>query len=60
MGHDISFKDAMKCPKCGYYNLKQNWQLYGTCTRCHEVLDEKIKFKFEMYNKLKLWKGKLR
>lgn len=57
MSHDGTFKDNKLCPKCGYYNLKQNWQVYGTCTRCGATLDEKIKFKYEMNKKLRLWRG---
>lgn len=42
--------------ECGYQNLKHNVKTYGTCTRCGKVLDEKIKFKYEMNKKLRLWR----
>lgn len=58
MGRDKTYKDGLKCEKCGYYNLKHNWQHYGTCRRCGSVIDEKAKFKYEMYTKLRLWRKK--
>ena len=58
MGHEKSFLKGKVCDKCGYRNQEKNWKLYGTCTRCGAVLDEKIKFKYEMYTKLKLWRKK--
>jgi rRNA maturation protein Nop10 len=60
MGRDGTFKDVKKCDKCGYYNLKQNWQVYGTCTRCGAVIDSKAKFEYEMVTRLRLWKGKFK
>lgn len=48
------------CPYCGYSNLKKNYEVYGTCTRCGKVLNEKAKFKYEMNKKLRLWRGKLK
>lgn len=44
--------------ECGYQNKPENIRKYGTCTRCHKVLDEKIYFKYQMYNKLRLWRKK--
>jgi len=46
------------CPKCGYSNLKKNYSVYGTCTRCGKTLNEKAKFKYEMYVKLRMWRKK--
>lgn len=50
--------DNVKCPNCGYSNLKYNVQKYGTCTGCRQVLDEKARFKHEMYERLRLWRKK--
>ena len=47
----------IKC-ECGYNNQPENVKHYGTCTRCGKVLDERAKFRYEMYNKLRLWRGK--
>lgn len=53
------YEENIKC-ECGYQNKKHNVEIYGTCTRCRKVLDEKAKFKYEMNKKLRLWRGKLR
>lgn len=45
----------VKC-ECGYQNLSNNVKIYGTCTRCHKILDDKAYFKHEMYKKLMLWR----
>ena len=44
--------------ECGYYNQPENVSFFGTCTRCRKVLDPKAKFRYDMYKKLRLWKGK--
>lgn len=44
--------------ECGYNNQPNNVKTYGTCTRCGKVLDEQAKFRHDMYNKLRLWRGK--
>lgn len=44
--------------ECGYKNQPNNVKIYGTCTRCKKVLDEQAKFRHDMYNKLRLWRGK--
>lgn len=49
--------DFIKC-ECGYNNKPYNVKTYGTCTGCGKVLDKQSKFRYDMYNKLKLWKGK--
>ena len=50
--------DFTVCPHCNYNNNPSMVNFYGTCLRCGEVLDKKAKFKHDMYNKLRLWKGK--
>lgn len=55
---DKNYPDWVVCPKCGYNNHPNKVKFYGTCLRCNEVLDEKAKFKNDMYKKLRLWKGK--
>lgn len=49
--------DLVKC-ECGYQNKTYNVKKYGTCTRCGKVLDQKAKFDYEMYIKLRLWNKK--
>ena len=44
--------------ECGYNNKPWNVKRYGTCTGCGKVLDKQAKFRYDMYNKLKLWKEK--
>ena len=44
--------------ECGYNNHPENVKTYGTCTGCGKVLDSKIKFKREMYHRLRLWRKK--
>ena len=51
------FEKMILC-ECGYYNKMNNVTIYGTCTRCGNILNPKNKFKHEMYNKLKLWRKK--
>ena len=54
-------KDKMvwiKCPNCGYQNKKIFIDVYGTCRLCNKVLDEKAKFKYEMFKRLRLWRNK--
>ena len=46
------------CPKCKYQNHEENVKRYGTCKLCKTVLDEKAKFEYEMYCRLRLRKGK--
>lgn len=51
------FEKMVKCPRCGKWSLKTYVQQYGSCL-CGEVLDEKAKFKYEMFVKLRLWRNK--
>lgn len=46
------------CPNCGYHNQKEMISKYGTCKLCKRVLDNKAKYKYEMYCKLHLWSKK--
>ena len=43
---------------CGYYNKDFNVKTYGTCTRCHKVLDSKAYFQYKMTLKLRVWRDK--
>lgn len=47
--------DNIKC-ECGYQNHKENVERYGTCKLCGRTLDQKAKFNYEMYCKLRLWR----
>ena len=47
----------IKCPKCGKYTTQDLVLRYGTCL-CGQVLDPKAKYKYEMFCRLKLWRGK--
>ncbi len=53
------FVPGIKC-ECGYQNKEFNVRTYGTCTRCGKVLDSKAKFNYEMFTRLRLWRGKLK
>lgn len=44
--------------ECGYNNQPGNVAKYGTCRLCGKVLDGKVKYKREMYHRLKLWRYK--
>lgn len=46
------------CPDCGYYNFKENIARYGTCKMCGKILNDKSKFKYEMFCRLNLWRNK--
>lgn len=46
----------VKC-ECGYFNKIENVKRYGTCTRCKKVLDKESKIKYDLYNKLKIWRN---
>lgn len=52
------YKDLpnINCPDCYYGNHKESVDRYGTCKRCGKVLDEKAKYKYEMFCKLRLWR----
>lgn len=51
------FEKMVQCPRCGKWSKKSYIQQYGTCL-CGEVLDEKAKFRYDMYVKLRLWRNK--
>ena len=51
------FEKMVKCPKCGKWSQIGYIQRYGSCL-CGEVLDEKAKFRYEMFVKLHLWRNK--
>lgn len=53
------YKDLgnIKC-ECGYENHVENVKKYGTCKYCGKVLDSKAKYNYEMYVRLRLWRGK--
>ena len=46
------------CPNCKYYNQKELVDRFGTCKLCNKVLNEKAKYKYEMYCRLRLWSRK--
>ena len=49
MGKDKHFFDKMiQCQRCGKWSKKSYVDTYGTCL-CGEVLDEKAKFRYEMF-----------
>lgn len=54
---DNSFLRGTKC-ECGYFNQEHNVKKYGTCNGCGKVIDEKAKFDYEMFCKLRLWRKK--
>lgn len=48
----------LQCPDCKYQNHIANIKRYGTCRLCGKVLDEKAKFRYEMFIKLRRWRKK--
>ena len=52
------FEEMIKCPHCGYNNKKYNAYKYGTCTGCKKPLDNRVRFHYEMYKKLMMWRKK--
>lgn len=42
--------------ECGYNNQPQNVARWGTCRLCGKVLDKKVKYRLEMYQRLRLWR----
>lgn len=46
----------VKC-ECGYNNQKANVDRYGTCRGCGKILNKKAKFDYEMFCKLRMWRG---
>lgn len=46
--HKLTF---IICPFCGYNNELTRFQLYGTCLRCHKIVDKKV------YLKRRLWEA---
>ena len=41
--------EFVECPFCGYNNEPKRFQYYGTCLRCHEIIDKKIYLKRKIY-----------
>ena len=39
------------CDQCGYNNLKDRFQAFGTCLHCGKVLDKKVYFKSQLIKK---------
>lgn len=52
---DKKFLKGVKC-ECGYFNQEENIKRYGTCKLCGKVLDQKAKFDYEMFCRLRLWR----
>lgn len=46
----------IQCPDCKYQNSLKNVKIYGTCKLCGKILDEKAKFQYEMFCKLRRWR----
>jgi len=47
----------IKC-ECGYQNHKESVERYGTCKFCGKILDQKAKYKYEMFVRLHMWRNK--
>lgn len=43
--------DFVVCQYCGYNNERKRFNFYGTCLRCHKIMDQKI------YLKRLLWQA---
>lgn len=48
---ELKIKDKvfLECPYCGYNNERQRFYRYGTCLRCHKILDKKVYLKRVMW-----------
>lgn len=53
---DISKRKQLVTCDCGYNNQPENVAIWGTCRGCGKVLDQKVKYKLEMYKRLRLWR----
>ena len=42
------------CPFCGYNNESRRFAFYGTCLRCHKIIDKKI------YLKRRIWEDRMK
>lgn len=51
------FEQMIQCPRCGKWSKIGYIQRYGSCL-CEEVLDERAKFKYEMFVRLHMWRNK--
>ena len=50
-GEVVVFKTggvSVICPKCNYYNKMSGIRRFGTCRRCHFVIDPRVKFLYEI------------
>lgn len=50
-GEVVVFKTGdilVVCPECNYYNKMSGIRRYGTCKRCHYVIDPRVKFLYEI------------
>lgn len=50
-GEVVVFKTgdvSVICPKCNYYNKMSGIRRFGTCKRCHFVIDPRVKFLYEI------------
>lgn len=50
-GEVVVFKTgdvSVICPECNYYNKMSGINRFGTCKRCHCVIDPRIKFLYEI------------
>ena len=55
MKKDKKYIEFVTCD-CGYNNQPHNVATYGTCRGCGKVLDQKVKYRVEMYHRLRLWR----
>jgi hypothetical protein len=55
MKKDKKFVELITC-ECGYNNQPENVAKWGTCKGCGKVLNKKIKYRYEMYQRLRLWR----
>ena len=50
--------DNIKCDVCGYHNHKYFVKYSGVCHLCGKVLDNKAYFKYQLRQRLRLWRKK--
>lgn len=57
MKNNNFFDNMVRCDKCGKWSKKSYVNTYGACL-CGNVLDNRARFKYKLFIKLKLWRYK--
>lgn len=52
------YRELVRCDKCGYCNQPEMVKSSGVCNGCGKILNEKAKYRYEMYHRLRMWRKK--